>query len=59
MPTMGLAFTKQALHSSLTNNFEEQLLEENVFQQRAAQTEDYQEGVAAFLEKRAGLFKGK
>ncbi|MES1219243.1 MAG: enoyl-CoA hydratase-related protein [Bacteroidota bacterium] len=59
MPTKGLAFTKQALNNSFNNNLEEQLLEENIFQQKAALTEDYKEGVAAFLEKRKPLFNGK
>jgi 2-(1,2-epoxy-1,2-dihydrophenyl)acetyl-CoA isomerase len=59
MPTKGLAYTKQVLNSSLTNNFEEQLMEENIFQQKAAQTEDYKEGVTAFLEKRNPSFRGK
>jgi len=59
MPTKGLAYTKQVLNISLVNHFEEQLQEENVYQQRAAKTEDYKEGVSAFLEKRTALFKGK
>lgn len=59
MPTRGLAYTKQLLNMSFHADFSEQLNEEDVFQQRAALTEDYQEGISAFLEKRQAFFKGK
>lgn len=59
MPTIGLAYTKQVLALSATNGFEAQLQHEDVFQQRAAQTTDYKEGVTAFLEKRKPVFKGE
>jgi 2-(1,2-epoxy-1,2-dihydrophenyl)acetyl-CoA isomerase len=59
MPTKALAFTKQALNLSIHNTFEEQLQDEDVIQQRAAQTSDYKEGVQSFLEKRVPNFKGE
>ena len=59
MPTKGLAYTKHALNNSFHNSWEEQLLLEDEFQQRAAQTDDYNEGINAFLEKRIPVFKGK
>jgi 2-(1,2-epoxy-1,2-dihydrophenyl)acetyl-CoA isomerase len=58
MPTMGLAFTKHALNNSFSNSFEAQLIKEDELQQKAAKTNDYNEGVAAFLEKRVPKFNG-
>lgn len=59
LPTRGLAFTKQALNASLNSNFEQQLELEDQLQYSAAHTEDYTEGVNAFFQKRAPLFKGR
>ncbi|MBK6827144.1 MAG: enoyl-CoA hydratase/isomerase family protein [Chitinophagaceae bacterium] len=59
MPTKGLAYTKQLLNMSFHTDYIEQLAEEDVFQQRAANTDDYKEGINAFLEKRQPVFKGK
>lgn len=59
MPTKGLAYTKQLLNMSFHTDYMEQLAEEDVFQQRAANTDDYKEGINAFLEKRQPVFKGK
>ncbi len=59
MPTKGLAYTKEAFNSSLTNDLEQQLEVENRLQIAASETEDYTEGVSAFVEKRKPEFKGR
>lgn len=59
MPTHGLALTKKIFQQSMTNSLEAQLAIENVAQIEASETEDYAEGVKAFLEKRKPVFKGK
>jgi len=59
MPTKGLGYTKKVLNKSFINTFEEQLQEEDIFQMKASQTEDYKEGVNAFIEKRKPFFTGK
>ena len=59
MPTAALGMTKRALNASLSNNLEEQLKVEDKYQTAASKTEDYAEGVAAFLEKRKPVYKGK
>lgn len=58
-PTYGLALTKRALNASYDNSLEQQLNMERDLQRLAGQSEDYKEGVAAFVEKRTAVFKGK
>lgn len=59
MPTKAFTFTKQALNASMSNELEQQLQLEDQLQWQAAHTDDYREGVAAFLEKRIPTFTGK
>ncbi|MEM1328385.1 MAG: enoyl-CoA hydratase-related protein [Bacteroidota bacterium] len=59
MPTKGLGLLKQAYQKSMSNTLEEQLVVENELQIIAASTDDYREGVQAFLQKRKPIFKGK
>jgi 2-(1,2-epoxy-1,2-dihydrophenyl)acetyl-CoA isomerase len=59
MPTKALGFTKKALNNSMCDTLDEQLHNEDSLQQKAASTEDFKEGVQAFLEKRTPLYKGK
>ncbi len=59
LPTVALANTKKALNASMTNSLEEQLKLESKLQIESAGTDDYAEGVKAFIEKRKPIFKGK
>ena len=59
MPTKALGLTKRLLNESMTNDLEAQLRLESKLQIESASTEDYAEGVAAFVEKRKPVFKGK
>ncbi|SFH85285.1 enoyl-CoA hydratase/isomerase family protein [Halpernia frigidisoli] len=58
-PTAAIALTKKAFNKSYSNSLQEQLDIEGIYQQEAAETEDFKEGVAAFLEKRKPNYKGK
>ena len=59
MPTKALGMTKRLLNESMTNTLEQQLELESKLQIEAASSEDYAEGVAAFVEKRKPEFKGR
>lgn len=58
MPTKAIALTKRLLNQSLTSDLHDQLNAEAKTQVEAALTNDYTEGVNAFLEKRKPVFKG-
>ena len=59
LPTKAISLTKKAFNESYDNNLSQQLDLEGILQQEAAETEDFREGVAAFLEKRKPDYQGK
>jgi 2-(1,2-epoxy-1,2-dihydrophenyl)acetyl-CoA isomerase len=58
-PTFGLSLIKKAIHQSSNNTFDEQVLLERDLQRIAGRSEDYREGVQAFMNKREPNFKGR
>ncbi|GHD91707.1 MULTISPECIES: 2-(1,2-epoxy-1,2-dihydrophenyl)acetyl-CoA isomerase PaaG [Pseudocitrobacter] len=58
-PTYGLGLIKQALLASETHTLDQQLDMERDFQRMAGRSDDYREGVSAFLAKRPPQFSGK
>jgi len=57
-PTQTYGFVKALLQRGLTSTLDEMLELESDFQQRAGDSSDYTEGVAAFIEKRSPSFTG-
>jgi 2-(1,2-epoxy-1,2-dihydrophenyl)acetyl-CoA isomerase len=58
LPTRGIGMTKRLIDHAPTASLEEQLEREAQLQAAATQTDDFKEGVAAFLEKRSPEFRG-
>lgn len=59
MPTRGLGLTKKAVNLGLFNSLEDQLDLEESLQTEAGETDDFTEGVNAFIQKRSAEFKGR
>jgi 2-(1,2-epoxy-1,2-dihydrophenyl)acetyl-CoA isomerase len=58
-PTKGLAMIKKLLNESFSTPMHQQLENEKYAMRVLGQSHDYQEGVAAFMQKRKPEFKGE
>lgn len=59
MPTKAFGLYKDAINQTFENDLDQQLSLEAALQSEAGKSEDYKEGVTAFMEKRKPKFKGK
>ncbi|MDZ7719615.1 MAG: enoyl-CoA hydratase-related protein [Balneolaceae bacterium] len=59
MPTKAFGLYKDAINQTFENDLDQQLSLEADLQSEAGKSNDYKEGVQAFLEKRIPSFKGK
>lgn len=58
-PTLGLGLTKQAIQAAATSTLDDQLDLEAGYMKTCGESDDYAEGVSAFLQKRAPRFQGR
>ncbi len=58
-PPLGLRFTKRALNRSVWEGLQSQLEYESATQTLTFFSEDFQEGVKSFYEKRKPVFRGR
>jgi len=58
-PTHGLGLIKQSLNASFSNDLDTQLDLESQLQRKAGQSEDYQIGVQAFMNKQTPAYTGR
>jgi len=56
---LALAAIKKAVHAAMSASLEDTLRDELVVVRRLARSEDVHEGVAAFLEKRPPVWRGR
>ncbi|KWR89336.1 enoyl-CoA hydratase-related protein [Cupriavidus sp. IDO] len=59
MPTAAYGMIKEALNATFDNDLPAQLEVEATLQSKACRSEDFREGVAAFVEKRKPQFRGR
>jgi 2-(1,2-epoxy-1,2-dihydrophenyl)acetyl-CoA isomerase len=59
LPTRALGLAKRGFNAGLHNDLESQLVLEEQLQREAGRTDDYREGVRAFVEKRKPAFRGR
>ncbi|MDB4917563.1 MAG: paaG [Gemmatimonadetes bacterium] len=59
MPTRGIGLAKRGFNAAFANDLDTQLALEEELQREAGQTDDYAEGVRAFVEKRKPNFEGR